>query len=182
MPRVPGLARQPATLIARRTARGVARVKITHQRPAESQRGASYGGGAKPHCVRRAHHSTSTTVKPPARAKNSISPSVMTKSSADGGWPTTNCGPASQPLLSGRSETRAQNADKPAARTSSHAVGFVMRGGFDRKSPARKRGFVRPPPGLPTLDWVYDGKVANLHPHIRAKIRELTKREERGGH
>ena len=35
--------------------------------------------------------------------------------------------------------------------------------------------------GIP-LDWVYDGKVANLHPHIRAKIRELTKREKRGGH
>jgi transcriptional regulator with XRE-family HTH domain len=26
--------------------------------------------------------------------------------------------------------------------------------------------------GIP-LDWVYDGKVVNLHPHIRAKIREL---------
>ena len=35
--------------------------------------------------------------------------------------------------------------------------------------------------GIP-LDWVYDGKVANLHPHIRAKIRELTKRQKRGGH
>ena len=35
--------------------------------------------------------------------------------------------------------------------------------------------------GIP-LDWIYDGKVANLHPHIRAKIRELTKREKRGGH
>ena len=35
--------------------------------------------------------------------------------------------------------------------------------------------------GIP-LDWIYDGKVANLHPHIRDKIRELTKREKRGGH
>ena len=26
--------------------------------------------------------------------------------------------------------------------------------------------------GIP-LDWVYDGRVANLHPHIRVKIREL---------
>jgi transcriptional regulator with XRE-family HTH domain len=26
--------------------------------------------------------------------------------------------------------------------------------------------------GIP-LDWVYDGKVANLHPHIREKIRQL---------
>ena len=34
--------------------------------------------------------------------------------------------------------------------------------------------------GIP-LDWIYDGKVANLHPHIRAKIRELTKREKREG-
>ena len=23
------------------------------------------------------------------------------------------------------------------------------------------------------LGWIYDGKAANLHPHIRAKIREL---------
>ena len=35
--------------------------------------------------------------------------------------------------------------------------------------------------GIP-LDWIYEGKVANLPPHIRAKIRELTKREKRGGH
>ena len=34
--------------------------------------------------------------------------------------------------------------------------------------------------GIP-LDWVYDGKVANLHPHIRAKIRELANHEEREG-
>ena len=26
--------------------------------------------------------------------------------------------------------------------------------------------------GIP-LDWVYEGKMANLHPHIRAKIRQL---------
>ena len=26
--------------------------------------------------------------------------------------------------------------------------------------------------GIP-LDWVYNGNVANLHPHIRAKIREF---------
>jgi hypothetical protein len=26
--------------------------------------------------------------------------------------------------------------------------------------------------GIP-LDWVYEGKMTNLHPHIRAKIREL---------
>jgi hypothetical protein len=26
--------------------------------------------------------------------------------------------------------------------------------------------------GIP-LDWVYDGQVVDLHPHIRAKIREL---------
>ena len=26
--------------------------------------------------------------------------------------------------------------------------------------------------GIP-LDWVYDGKMGNLHPHIRTKIREL---------
>ena len=28
------------------------------------------------------------------------------------------------------------------------------------------------PYGIP-LDWIYDGKVANLHPHIREKIRQL---------
>jgi transcriptional regulator with XRE-family HTH domain len=35
--------------------------------------------------------------------------------------------------------------------------------------------------GIP-LEWIYEGRMANLHPHVRAKIRELTKREERGGH
>ena len=28
------------------------------------------------------------------------------------------------------------------------------------------------PYGIP-LDWIYDGKMANLHPHIREKIRQL---------
>jgi transcriptional regulator with XRE-family HTH domain len=28
------------------------------------------------------------------------------------------------------------------------------------------------PYGIP-IDWIYDGKVANLHPHIREKIRQL---------
>ena len=35
------------------------------------------------------------------------------------------------------------------------------------------------PYGIP-LDWIY--QVANLHPHIRDKIRELASHEERGGH
>jgi transcriptional regulator with XRE-family HTH domain len=26
--------------------------------------------------------------------------------------------------------------------------------------------------GIP-LDWIYDGKMGNLHPHIRTKIREI---------
>jgi transcriptional regulator with XRE-family HTH domain len=28
------------------------------------------------------------------------------------------------------------------------------------------------PYGIP-LDWIYHGRMANLHPHIRAKIRQL---------
>jgi hypothetical protein len=28
------------------------------------------------------------------------------------------------------------------------------------------------PYGIP-LDWIYQGQMANLHPHIRAKIRQL---------
>ena len=35
--------------------------------------------------------------------------------------------------------------------------------------------------GIP-LDWIYQGQVTNLHPHIRDKIRELASNEERGGH
>ena len=62
---------------------------------------------------------------------------------------STNCGPASQPLLSGRSETRAQIADKPAARTSSRAVGFAKRGPRQKK-PRQEARLFRPPPGLPT--------------------------------
>ena len=30
-------------------------------------------------------------------------------------------------------------------------------------------------------EWVYQGKMANLHPHIRAKIRQLASDEERAG-
>ena len=37
------------------------------------------------------------------------------------------------------------------------------------------------PYGIP-LDWIYQGQVTNLHPHIRDKIRELASNEERGGH
>ena len=37
------------------------------------------------------------------------------------------------------------------------------------------------PYGIP-LDWIYQGQVANLHPHIRDKILELASHEERGGH
>ena len=33
--------------------------------------------------------------------------------------------------------------------------------------------------GIP-LDWVYHGRMTDLHPHIRAKIRQL-QAEERGG-
>ena len=37
------------------------------------------------------------------------------------------------------------------------------------------------PYGIP-LDWIYQGQVANLHPHIRDKILELASHQERGGH
>jgi transcriptional regulator with XRE-family HTH domain len=30
------------------------------------------------------------------------------------------------------------------------------------------------PYGIP-LEWIYDGRMTNLHPHIRAKIRPLAK-------
>jgi transcriptional regulator with XRE-family HTH domain len=51
-------------------------------------------------------------------------------------------------------------------------------------------GLVRIPPdealklapyGIP-LNWIYEDKMTNLPPHIRVKIRELTKREKRRGH
>jgi len=35
--------------------------------------------------------------------------------------------------------------------------------------------------GIP-LDWIYQGQVTNLHPHIRDKILELASHQERGGH
>ena len=38
----------------------------------------------------------------------------------------------------------------------------------------------RCPYGIP-LDWIYQEQVANLHPHIRHKIRALASHEERGG-
>jgi len=33
--------------------------------------------------------------------------------------------------------------------------------------------------GIP-LDWVYHGRITDLHPHIRAKIRQLQAEERRG--
>ena len=54
---------------------------------------------------------------------------------------STNCGPASQPLLSGRSETRAQNCRQARSKNVEPRGWFGQARGLDRKSPARKRGF-----------------------------------------
>src|SRR4051812_48532928 len=36
------------------------------------------------------------------------------------------------------------------------------------------------PYGIP-LDWIYQGQIASLHPHLHDKIRELANHEEREG-
>jgi transcriptional regulator with XRE-family HTH domain len=42
--------------------------------------------------------------------------------------------------------------------------------GLDRSPP--EQALKLSPYGVP-LDWIYDGRMENLHPHIRTKIRQL---------
>ena len=56
-----------------------------------------------------------------------------------------------------------------------------MVGEAGRRRIPMKHALKLSPYGIP-LDWIYQGQVTNLHPHIRDKIRELASTEERGGH
>ena len=82
---------------------------------------------------------------------------VRKKSPAEGGHKvigsssSTNCGPASQPLLSGRSETRAQNCRQARSKNVEPRGWFRQARGPRQKKPRQEARLFRPPPGLPTL-------------------------------
>ena len=63
---------------------------------------------------------------------------------------STNCGPASQPLLSGRSETRAQNCRQARSKNVEPRGWFRQARGPRQKKPRQEARLFRPPPGLPT--------------------------------
>jgi hypothetical protein len=77
-------------------------------------------------------------------------------------------------------ETKAQ-PQKPANYGLLGRLGEISRLERMRGGPAGLEPPTRPLSiGGPGQGFCRRGKVANLHPHIRAKTRELTKREERG--
>jgi hypothetical protein len=92
---------------------------------------------------------------------------VRKKSPSEGGHKvigsssSTNCGPASQPLLSGRSETRAQNCRQARSKNVEPRGWFRQARGPRQKKPRQEARLFRPPPGLPT--W-RSRKAPSAHP------------------